>query len=345
MLCPGVETTPQRYKGIPRVPLPLPECLDTSTADIIIQSSDNTNYPVHKSILASSSQLFKDLFSLPCFSAGNVQRSELPALPLSEDAEVVRALITVLYPIPSEIPSSYNVVLALLAAAQKYDMPGIQSSIRAEVSQRNLHAPAGDEALVYAMASKNKLLPEAQTAARLTLDHPLTFEFLGENLREFEGRALSDLSSFRMSCRDSLVSCLESFLDTEKGPSKIWNGCSKICNSSSRSSIQCWISYFAEPTNTKQQKNGGPALPSWLHDLFMECIGDLKQGFFNSTPQPVKHLWEILGALKKHIQQSGGCTCSTTHALRGEKYCKKLEQQLAGALDNVSSAFTCHDIS
>ncbi|KAH8985601.1 hypothetical protein EDB86DRAFT_2833019 [Lactarius hatsudake] len=48
----------------------------------------------------------------------------LPIVQLSDDAELVRALITALYPIPFEIPASYDRTLALLrvAAAQKYDM-------------------------------------------------------------------------------------------------------------------------------------------------------------------------------------------------------------------------------
>ncbi|KAI0253678.1 hypothetical protein BJV78DRAFT_1104707, partial [Lactifluus subvellereus] len=145
--------------------------LDTSEADIIIRSADHTNFPIHKSILASSSQFFKDMFSLPQPSSAVV--NGLPVVHVSEDAELVQALITVLYPIPSKIPTSYDRVLALLAAAQKYDMSAVKSSIRAEVRRRNLLATSGTAAFVYAIASKNRLLPESETAARLTLNHPL----------------------------------------------------------------------------------------------------------------------------------------------------------------------------
>lgn len=37
---------------------------------------------------------------------------------LTEDAEIVRALITTLYPIPSELPTSYDGILVLLAAQE-----------------------------------------------------------------------------------------------------------------------------------------------------------------------------------------------------------------------------------
>jgi hypothetical protein len=64
----------------------------------------------------------------------------LPMVQLSEDAELVRALITALYPFPSEMPTSsqYDRILALLAAAHKYDISTVQSSIRAVVSRRKL---------------------------------------------------------------------------------------------------------------------------------------------------------------------------------------------------------------
>jgi BTB/POZ domain len=325
-----VETSSQGHTDIPAL-FPLPKGIDTNKADIIIQSPDNANFPVHKLILASSSQFFRDMFSLP--QPSNTFETGLPVVRVSEDAEIVRALITVLYPIPSEIPSSYNVVLGLLAAAQKYDMPGIQSSIRAEVSQRNLLASTGAEAVIYGIASKNKLLPEMQTAARLSLYHPLTFEHLGEGLREFEACALRDLANFRKSCRDSLVSCLESFLDTQNSPSKTWNGCSKLCDTCSRSSYLYQI------------RANGSALPSWLRDLLTEWIGKLKQSFTSPLLNPSNIREEYLLALKQHYSHSGGCTCFTTHVLQGEEYYKELVRQLTGALDKACSAFTSKEIS
>lgn len=50
---------------------------------------------------------------------------------------------------------------------------------------------------VYAIASRNELTPEKETIARLILDQPMTFEHLGDELRLFEGWALSELARFR----------------------------------------------------------------------------------------------------------------------------------------------------
>src|SRR6266404_4728914 len=194
-------------------PSPLPESLDASNADIIVRTSDLTNFLVHKSVLASSSWVFRDMFALPN-PPNNGMIDGLPVVDISEDAELVRSLITVLYPIPSELPPSYDRILALLAAAQKYEMEGVQSSVRGEVALRpSLALNMAQAFRSYAIASSSGLIPEIDIAARLTLDQPMTFEHLGDELRFFEGSALHELVRFRKCCRDNLVSCLQSFLD------------------------------------------------------------------------------------------------------------------------------------
>ena len=73
-------------------------------------------------------------------------------------------------------------------------MVSVQSFIRTEVSRGASPGPKGAEALpAYAIASAKDLIPEMENAARMTLDHPMTFEILGEGLRLFEGWTLRDL--------------------------------------------------------------------------------------------------------------------------------------------------------
>jgi hypothetical protein len=92
----------------------------------------------------------------------------------------------------------YCKVLYLLAACQKYEMASVQSSIRILVRCGEFPGPKGAEAFAaYAIASAKGLIPEMENAARLTMDHPMTFEVLGEGLRYFEGSALCDLAIFR----------------------------------------------------------------------------------------------------------------------------------------------------
>ncbi|KAH8979971.1 hypothetical protein EDB86DRAFT_3052415, partial [Lactarius hatsudake] len=131
-------------------------CTDMPDADVILQSSDLVNFRVRRSILATSSAFFGDLFSLPQPSDNEVL-DVLPVVHLPEDAEVLSGLVTMLYPVPSELPDSDDKILALLAACQKYDMMTVQSSVRAEVSRRGLLLPTGTESFrLFAVAYRKR---------------------------------------------------------------------------------------------------------------------------------------------------------------------------------------------
>ena len=171
--------------------------LNVPDANIIIRSSDQVNFRVHKSLLAMSSPFFQDMLSLPQPPDGETVDG-LPVVQLSEDAGVLNCLVSLLYPMYPIIPGSYERVFALLAACQKYDMASIQYYIRAEVQRGTYPAPVAAEAFTaYAIASRLGLVSEAENAAHLTVGQPLTFESLGEGLRSFKGRALCDLVRYR----------------------------------------------------------------------------------------------------------------------------------------------------
>ncbi|KAH9021004.1 hypothetical protein EDB85DRAFT_1872096 [Lactarius pseudohatsudake] len=166
-----------------------PPCLDVPDANIIIRSSDQVKFRVHKSLLSMSSPFFNDLLSLPQPPDGELVDG-LPVVQLSEDADLLNSLVSLLYPISPYIPNSYEHTFALLAACQKYDMVSIQSYIRGEI-KRWAPTSTGVEAFrKYAIASSLGLNPEMESAARLTLGYPMTFESLGDGLRSFKGRAL-----------------------------------------------------------------------------------------------------------------------------------------------------------
>jgi hypothetical protein len=266
----------------------------------------------------------------------------LPMVRLSEDAEIVRALVTVLYPIPTKMPSSYERVLALLGATQKYDMPVVRRTIRAEILYKGLRAQA-PAFRAYAIAFSNGLSQETESAARLTLDYPLTFEVLGDDLPLFVDSALSVLANYRKECRDSVVSSLESFLDVRNGPSKIWVGCpsskpqiehsspGKPSGKRPRGSSAATSSLWSTPYENDERTR-----PSWLHDLFAQLVEELRQHFTNSLTNPSRIRKQYLAALRKHSPDKNGCiTCMVVHTHCGERYCVELEQKLTSARKKV----------
>ena len=265
----------------------------------------------------------------------------LPVVRLPEDGDLVRALITVLYPIPPEIPTPYERVLALLAAAQKYDMSAVQSSIRAEVARRGLPAPAGVQTFrAFAIAFGNKLSPEMGTTARLTLDYPLTFESLGDELRMFRGSALRELVKYRKTCRDNIISCLESFLDIRSDLSKIWIGCPETSKAIPDPNVSHCGQTRLQPGAHLWSPEPKPTLPSWLHDLFTQQSGEMKECFTHAIIKPSSIREKYLKALLKHSSNSRGChTCVMVHVQKGERYCAELEEKLTHARNQASVVF------
>ena len=295
---------------------PPPDGLDMADADIIIQSCDSVNFRVHKLVLSLSSHFFGDMFSLPQPSDQEVVDG-LPVVRLSEDADVLKCLLTMLYPIPSAIPTSYDKTLMLLAASQKYDMDVVQSRIRTEIQVQNLPMPTGAATFrAYAIASIRGLSPEKETLARLTLDFPMTFEYLCDELPFFEGWVLRDLIRFRKRCRDNLISCFKLFLDFRNPPFNIWMYCTQSG------------SYLRTYTDTGHS-------PNWLTDLFRERLAELDQAFTKPLPKTSNIREEYLSALQAHVTSNGCIACPKAHAMNRETSCKEIENRLALAIGNL----------
>ena len=294
-----------------------PRYTDMLNADVILRSSDLVNFRVHKSILATSSPFFGDLFSLPQPSDHEVDH-DLPVVYMSEDAVVLNSLVTMLYPVLPEIPDSDDKILTLLAACQKYDMTAVQSSVRAEVSRRRLLSPTGAESFrLFAAASRKRLIPEMKAAAHLTLGYPMTFEYLGEALRSFEGWALLDLSRYRRCCRSGITSCFKALSDSRSESTNIWVGCPTT-----------WRSVRG---TLGEGDDGG--LPVWLDEIFSAKIFQRLNAFASPLVTPSSFREEYLKALRGHVSVKDCTFCMTTHTMTGEDFCVEIENKLVRAWD------------
>jgi hypothetical protein len=291
-----------------------PETFDVSDTNLMIRSSDLIDFRVHKSILATASPIFKDLLSLPQPSDSEIVDG-LPMVQLSESSELLNSLFSILYPNRTVIPKSYDKVLYLLAACQKYEMASVQSSIRAKVKLGEFPVPRGVEAFsAYAIAHGKGLTPEMESAAHQTLDHPMTFEVLEEGLQLFEGSALHDLANFRMRVKGNLFTCLDSYCDVQpSGPSSIWVGCPEVMDA-----------YY--PPNR--------GLPLWLTQIFHVNQVNLEIETF-TLPHDIhsRIRQEYLMALQTHPN----CLfCLGVHMRNGLTFCAELENKLAQARDKES---------
>ena len=83
---------------------------DVPEANLILRSSDVVDFRVHKPLLAMASPFFKDLLSLPQPSDSETVDG-LPMVQLSESSELLNSLVSILYPVPTVVPDSYEKVL------------------------------------------------------------------------------------------------------------------------------------------------------------------------------------------------------------------------------------------
>jgi hypothetical protein len=244
----------------------------------------------------------------------------LPVIQLSEDAELLNSLVSMLYPVYAIKPKSYDKVLHLLAACQKYGMVQVQSSIREKVKHRDFPAPDGTENFsAYAIARNKGLIPEMEKAARETLIQPMTFKTLGEGLCLFTGSALRDLAQFRKRYRDNLITRFESYLDVRSpGPSSIWLDCPEVLPK-------------ASPSGSSPQD----VFPGWLCQFISRLNNNLKLQAFtkslNSFSMGVDE--EYSAALRSHAS----CKfCSGVDVAKGARFWLALWREFSRARETVS---------
>ena len=281
----------------------------------MVQSSDVVNFRVNKVVVSVSSPFFADMFCLPQ-SPDNEVIDGLPVVRLSERAETLDYLLTMLYPFPCVVPDSYDKALQLLDAAQKY-MVGVQSYIRAQIKSREPILLTRNEAFrAFTISSGAKLLPEMETSARHTLEFPMILESLTDELPLFEGWELRDLVRYRKRCRDRLRSTFDLFLDSNAGPSKIWFVCT------------------ADTLHAYARRE---VFPKWLHDLLSNKRTNVQQGLTNPFPNTSNIRGEYMAALGTHISSQDYIRCMKVHTLKGERFCDELVNQLTQALEKVST--------
>jgi hypothetical protein len=201
-------------------------------------------------------------------------------------------------------------------------MASVQSFIRAEVNRGEFPAPKGVEAFAaYAIAGVQGLIPEMEDAARQTLDHPMTFDNLGDGLRLFEGWALRDLAAFRDQCRNNFIACLDPFVGVEPpGPSSIWVGCPEVMP--------------PRDPGMMMYRTPGRALPKWLNLVLSRNLNELRdQKFTHPLDIHSRIRGEYTTALQSH---ANCCFCLVVHIKDGSVFCTELESKLAQAREKVT---------
>ncbi|KAF9233503.1 hypothetical protein BU15DRAFT_53772 [Melanogaster broomeanus] len=188
---------------------------DSPDADVALVSKDLVRFRVHSFTLKTTSGWFRSLFSLPRPSPPNTD-SDSPSdrkptlspttsspetIHLDEDSSTLELLLRMISGLPIQPLSSYDIIDAILFAAEKYDMAGPTSLVRIAV----LTPPLADQPLrLYAAAARCGWTEEAKVASQRTLALNLWEDENLEKLAKVDVRPALDLLKLHRARREGL---------------------------------------------------------------------------------------------------------------------------------------------
>lgn len=180
---------------------------DTPDADLILLSSDEVEFRVHRCILAAASPFFRDMFTLPqpVIAESNII-SMVPIVPVSEKGVNLDSLLRFIYPVPAPLIATLDELSAILGAAFKYDFPSVISTLRKLLAAPQFLRSA--PARVFAIASRYELEEEAQLASTYTLSVHILDCPLSEDLKHISAHSyhrLLDLHRTRAEAAQALL--------------------------------------------------------------------------------------------------------------------------------------------
>ncbi|KAH9945683.1 hypothetical protein B0H21DRAFT_425073 [Amylocystis lapponica] len=152
----------------------------STDGDVVLGSKDGILFRLHSFTLKMTSGWFRTMFSLP-------QRSEPLASPealnVDEDSATLEGVLRMVCGLSIPCLDSYDTIEPILQAAEKYDMAGPMSIVRALVMTPPLLA---DPLRLYAIACRYGWRDEARMASQYTLtlnlhapEHRVSLEKLG----------------------------------------------------------------------------------------------------------------------------------------------------------------------
>ncbi|KAI0093217.1 hypothetical protein BDY19DRAFT_922717 [Irpex rosettiformis] len=192
---------------------------DSSEADVVLGSHDGVLFRVHSYTLKTTSGWFKSMFSLP-------QKEEEDKKPdaatfqvtlyLDEDSAVLESLFRCICGLPIPLLDSYDIIEPFLYAAEKYDMPGPLSIIRALI----MTPPMLEDPLrLFVMACRYGWVDIAQLAATKTLTLNIFDASLRTTLKKLTTPSLLNLIDLHRARRDLLKQRLNEAPFVSDGPS------------------------------------------------------------------------------------------------------------------------------
>jgi hypothetical protein len=216
---------------------------DYPDADIILRSHGR-HFRVPKTFIVNNSPILGELIRRTLGSPNDANaEASLPVVQLPDSSEILRCLLTFIFPVTPLVPSTPEEIMELLSVAQTYQMDSVLTHIRDRIARRNSLPTSLEPALhIYALAQKYGLRPEALRTARTVLNYPMTIEDFDNKLDIMPGAALYELWKYHERVRTILASDLKEFRMFCAGGTVTGLRCTKL----SSSQIPYWLDQYIE---------------------------------------------------------------------------------------------------
>ena len=287
--------------------------------DIILVSSDNKWFKLHKLLLSLSSPVFAGMLAMPQPADG--QNNPSPIY-LSEDAETLLALLDILY--PNRKPAKevdFTLLRKIGVVAQKY-----QIDVALDYLEQSLWVALRDKdpLRVYALASSHDMQHLAATAAFELLSRPMNHwsDPIPPEMQDVSGAAVLKLQAY-LTRRRSLI---DSIIPAEVTSSVLIGPHDGVVPWGMRGCMQCPRGVYK-----------GKCLPLWFITLLMrvrEAYIVRPRGSSVNAVVLFGNALQDMAAINSNASNSQ-CLCSTNGSERLISFLKRLADLLEARLEQV----------
>lgn len=174
---------------------------DSKDANVVLRSSDNVDFKVHKHIIKLASPVLAAFISLapspPPPPSASRRHHMRRIVELSDPSEFLDMFLRFVYPVPEPL-LALDDVATVLELSHKYDSSTVTSRMRTHLLRPEFLE--SDPLQVYALASFAGMDDVVQIAARHTLPHPPPRPAHLTEKRMLPGAALLRLLDYRQRC-------------------------------------------------------------------------------------------------------------------------------------------------
>ncbi|THG94661.1 hypothetical protein EW026_g6850 [Hermanssonia centrifuga] len=321
-------------------------------ADVIVRSSDEIEFRVHKFILSTASCIFADTFSVPqpeSFKVvddelddegGEDGEDDLPIVALTEDAETLRVILRTLYADGISTIEDLGLLARVLAAAEKYEMAGIISTLAPFLhTTRFLES---EPLRVFAIAYHFTLTEAILMAAKATLLHPSPSS-LPPELECLPTHVYHKLLLYRTRCEATIESTLVDWMSVWIGfeeppadaPHAFWQ---RVQAGAMDRPVWSTVDkggclFCVRSTYITLNKYG--VVPLWFIDHLERTRDMFKDRIEGPTVKSLKLLEKTISILPG-IGSNGGCECAARAPLQLMQFSERLSDKLDEKLAEIS---------